>query len=94
MPVDGGRLVQLVGETHPQPVALTGAKLHARGLPAVGQARGLESRHQFKIERRGDQLVIVLGDHFRPRQPDARAAGAKAEHGEASEAAKYLSAGE
>ncbi|MNP32924.1 hypothetical protein D3C76_1261300 [compost metagenome] len=94
VPVDGGRLVQPVAEAYSQPVALAAAELHARGLSAVGQRGTLEARHQFQVERRGDQLVVMLGGHFRARQPDARASGAEAEHCQAGDAAEDLSAGE
>ncbi|MCY1530754.1 hypothetical protein D9M68_659560 [compost metagenome] len=93
VPMDGGRHLQPVDETHPQPLALPGANLQARRLATIGPGRGDMPRHQFEVQRCGDQFVVILAGNQRTAQPIAHAAGAKAEHTEASQTGKNLSAG-
>lgn len=93
VPVDGGRFVQPVGEAHPQPLALLRPQLHAGALAAIGQRRTAEARDDLQVQRRGDQFVVVLLRHLRTRQPEARAAGAEADHRQPGEAAEHLSTG-
>ncbi len=59
VPVDGGRDGQVVDETHPQPFALTHAQFSTRRRRAKRPSLGLVPRHQFHVQRRGDQLVVV-----------------------------------
>ncbi|MCY1358258.1 hypothetical protein D9M69_447870 [compost metagenome] len=94
VPVDGGRLVELVDEAHPQPVALPATQLDARRLAAIAPGRGDVAGHQLEVERRGDQLVVMGGGILRPPQPIARATDADTDHAEADQAAEHLSAGE
>lgn len=93
VPVDGGRFVQPVGEAHPQPLALLRPQLHAGALAAIGQRRTAEARDDLQVQRRGDQFVVVLLRHLRTRQPEARTAGAEADHRQPGEAAEHLSTG-
>ncbi|MNF72735.1 hypothetical protein D3C84_547180 [compost metagenome] len=92
MPVDGGGLVELVDEAHPQPIALARTQFHARRLAAVGPGRSAAAGDQFEVERRGDQLKVVgPGIQWAP-QPVAGAAGTEANHAKAHQAAENLSA--
>ncbi|CAI8724211.1 hypothetical protein EMIT0P171_120040 [Pseudomonas sp. IT-P171] len=59
MPVNGGRHRQVIDETHPQPFTLTNPQLGARRRWAERPGFGLVPGHQFDVQRRGDQLIVV-----------------------------------
>ena len=95
MPMDGGGDRQVVDETHPQPFALAHAQLGAGGRRAERPGLGLVPRHQFHIEGRGDQFVVVsrlgLGDF--PQPVAVAATGTDAHYGQAGKTTQDLSTG-
>ncbi len=83
MPVDGGRHLQMIDETHPQAFALTRSQLQTGRLPAIGPGGRLVPGHQLDVERRGNQLVVMAGHVLWSSQPVAGATDAEADHAEA-----------
>ena len=92
MPVDGGRLGQLVDKAHTQTLALPAAQFQAGGLTTITPGRRHMPGNQLDIHRCGNQLVFVGCHVLRPRQPIAHAPPAQTDHPEPGQTAKYLPA--
>src|SRR5471032_485223 len=95
VPVNGGGDRQVVDKAHPQPLTLAHTQLGARRRGAKCPGFGFVAWHQFHVQRRGDQFVIVPGfslGNF-PQPVAIAATGTDAHYGQARETTQDLSTG-